>query len=269
MRRRSHVAIFGPTGMKGKFLPRIKSYEPPGYTSGSNLRRRCKSCNQLKYNEEFHSGKNGLVDYSACRACYKVQGRTPWVPNNPNWGKCASCGEPARLDYLADHDSLCYECHGKRWAARTCDCGRQFYSPLHDQCWPCRMTDIQFGDLTLSPCAYCRQFFPPEGFAKGVARRGAKCLGCSSRSAVIASLPRDLYTSREIANRDNWTCGLCGEGIDQSLTDVFDPGYLNIDHITPVTHPRFPGDIRSNVQASHRLCNIKKGGYKMEAKTRS
>lgn len=89
-----------------------------------------------------------------------------------------------------------------------------------------------------------------------------KCIHCGSRGAKISTLPRDRYKNREIADRDGWTCALCGRGIDKTLTDPYDPGYLNIDHIIPVTAPDFPGDILSNVQATHRLCNIKKGGFK-------
>lgn len=87
------------------------------------------------------------------------------------------------------------------------------------------------------------------------------CLG-GARYAKIASLPQDKYERHEIADRDGWMCALCGKGIDKKLVDPYHPGYLNIDHIIPVTAPDFPGDILSNVQASHRLCNIRKGGYK-------
>jgi hypothetical protein len=62
--------------------------------------------------------------------------------------------------------------------------------------------------------------------------------------------------------RDKWRCGICHSFIDHRLTNPYDPGYLNIDHIIPVSAPNFPGDILSNVQAAHRLCNIRKGGFK-------
>lgn len=196
-----------------------------------------------------------------CQTCYQ-SGRL----NNPNWGACPLCGERMRLDKTAKYNS-CYTCWSKAFdlkingVVKECRCGKR-YSSQYDECWSCVTANIQFGSLTLNRCNYCHQFFPPEGFSKRAGKRGLRCLGCSSRDAVIASLPRDRYDSYEIAERDGWTCGICGGAIDQSLTDVIDPGYLNMDHVIPVTAPNFPGDIRSNVQASHRLCNIQKGGFK-------
>lgn len=114
----------------------------------------------------------------------------------------------------------------------------------------------QFGKLRIKRCTGCKQFYPLGQL------RSNRCPECSGRNQILASLPRDRYTNHEIAERDNWICGICSDDIDPSITDLYDPGYLQVDHVIPVTAPNFPGDIRSNVQASHRLCNIKKGGYK-------
>lgn len=113
-----------------------------------------------------------------------------------------------------------------------------------------------FGKCRIKSCTGCREFYPLDQLKFG------RCLDCSDRNRILGSLPRDNYDSYEIAERDNWICGICNEGIDPFLTNFTDPGYLNVDHIIPVTAPHFPGDIRSNLQASHRICNIKKGGYK-------
>lgn len=88
------------------------------------------------------------------------------------------------------------------------------------------------------------------------------CLACGSRSQRLSLHPREPYTRIQIARRDQWTCGICHGSIDHRLMNPYDPGYLNIDHIIPVSSPKFPGDILSNVQATHRLCNIKKGGVR-------
>lgn len=175
-----------------------------------------------------------------------------------------------RLDKCSKYNS-CYKCRDEALTqkyvygvVKECRCGR-YYSSQYDECWTCGVaSNIEFGALTLNQCDFCRQFFSADGFKKKSGRRTSRCIGCSSRSAVIASLPRDNYDRHEIADRDGWVCGLCGEGIDKLITDTIDPGYLNVDHIIPVSAPNFPGDIRSNVQASHRLCNIKKGGYKFK-----
>lgn len=64
-----------------------------------------------------------------------------------------------------------------------------------------------------------------------------------------------------VAERDNWTCGICGNGIDPEapfhLEDGhYNPEYLNVDHIVPVA----AGGAHSyeNVQATHARCNNRK-----------
>lgn len=50
------------------------------------------------------------------------------------------------------------------------------------------------------------------------------------------------------AERDNWTCGICGEPVDQAD--------MSLDHITPLEHG---GDHSyDNVQLSHLTCNVRK-----------
>ena len=66
-----------------------------------------------------------------------------------------------------------------------------------------------------------------------------------------------------VAERDGWICQICHKPIDSSLTHrnsitgTYDPGYLNVDHIVPLAL----GGSHSyaNVQASHAICNLRKG----------
>ena len=63
------------------------------------------------------------------------------------------------------------------------------------------------------------------------------------------------YTTREIGERDHWTCGICTEPIDQHLRHP-DPASPSVDHITPI---REGGpDETWNVQIAHLRCNIRK-----------
>jgi len=63
--------------------------------------------------------------------------------------------------------------------------------------------------------------------------------------------PNDRKTIRRtaIAERDGWTCGLCGEQVE--LRD------LHIDHILPVSLGGRSN--KENLQAAHSWCNISKG----------
>lgn len=65
----------------------------------------------------------------------------------------------------------------------------------------------------------------------------------------------ETFTRIEIADRDLWRCGICGNRIGRTLVWPH-PRSLSIDHIVPVVHG---GEhLRSNVQASHLVCNLRK-----------
>jgi hypothetical protein len=197
------------------------------------------TCGQHKTVNAFPLDKRGKRKGDICAECRATAG----VLKNPNWGACPFCTSPMKLEDIARYGS-CRKCKDDRKV--------QY---LGDDC-----ADLAFGALLLKQCEYCHRFFPVEIFRGDTVY--ARCVECRSRSNKIASLPREFYDRYEIAERDNWTCGICGDEIDPSVTEITDPGYLNIDHIIPVTHPKFPGDIRSNIQASHRVCNIRKGGFR-------
>ncbi len=172
---------------------------------------------------------------------------------NTHWNStvCEGCGK-------ADRDWSLPKCRPCREAlANRKDRNKLLCSICMRSCANHTGSTLLFGDRAVRRCDGCRDFFHLETLKSG------RCRNCASRVQRIASLPRDCYDKHEIADRDSWTCGICDGPIDSSITDIYDPGYLNIDHIIPVTAPNFPGDIRSNVQASHRGCNISKGGYKL------
>lgn len=66
----------------------------------------------------------------------------------------------------------------------------------------------------------------------------------------------DSYSDREIFERDNWLCHICGLHIDPSLDRMLPMG-ATIDHVVPIAK----GGVNSvdNVKAAHRSCNIRKG----------
>jgi len=60
----------------------------------------------------------------------------------------------------------------------------------------------------------------------------------------------------EIFDRDNWVCGICREPIDRNLKWPNQKS-VSLDHIVAISNG---GDhVRSNVQAAHLSCNIRKG----------
>jgi len=76
------------------------------------------------------------------------------------------------------------------------------------------------------------------------------------RRALKYTSQVENFTNLEIFERDNWTCGLCGEAIDKTLNHPH-PLSKSLDHIIPIS--KGGNHSRENVQAAHLICNIRKG----------
>lgn len=64
------------------------------------------------------------------------------------------------------------------------------------------------------------------------------------------------YQRLAIFERDQWVCALCGQPIDAVLTYP-DPMCPSIDHVVPLAAGG--ADAPGNIQASHLICNLRKG----------
>lgn len=129
-----------------------------------------------------------------------------------------------------------------------------------------------------TPCAYCGTLFPrkrinqPARYCSLSCRRkdqppderrrrrkkepGRKHTDRARRYGV----PR-LYSikPRAVYDRDGWTCRLCHGPISRRLFGRNDDYAPAVDHIIPLSVAGSPGHVWENVQASHRLCNSRKG----------
>lgn len=65
------------------------------------------------------------------------------------------------------------------------------------------------------------------------------------------------YTREEIFDRDNWTCQLCGDPVDQTASFP-EPLMASIDHIVALADDG--PDIAENVHTAHLICNWSRGG---------
>ncbi|WP_458089491.1 HNH endonuclease [Streptomyces malaysiensis] len=66
-----------------------------------------------------------------------------------------------------------------------------------------------------------------------------------------------------VFERDNWTCHLCGGGIDRTLRNKH-PRMVSLDHVIPVSDLDYPGHVWENLAAAHLRCNTVKGGHATE-----
>lgn len=67
--------------------------------------------------------------------------------------------------------------------------------------------------------------------------------------------PSEKFTDREIFERDQWTCGLCGTPVAAHLRYP-DSMSASLDHVLPIA--KGGGHTRSNVQCAHLRCNLSK-----------
>ena len=82
----------------------------------------------------------------------------------------------------------------------------------------------------------------PEKRADISARSFAK------RRAVKLSVQHEDWTRIEIAERDSWSCYLCGDAIQRDV--------LHIDHLIPIS--KGGEDAPRNLAAAHQWCNLRK-----------
>lgn len=77
---------------------------------------------------------------------------------------------------------------------------------------------------------------------------------CVARRRAVTALGEKI-SARKIFQRDNWTCKLCGDPINQSLKWP-DPWSPSLDHIVPLK--KGGQHVIWNVQTAHLRCNVRK-----------
>lgn len=73
--------------------------------------------------------------------------------------------------------------------------------------------------------------------------------------ARSAGLEVEAFTRREIFERDNWVCQICGDLTDRGARGA-SPSAPTLDHVVPIS--RGGGHTRENVQCAHFHCNVVK-----------
>src|SRR6266436_6526689 len=114
--------------------------------------------------------------------------------------------------------------------------------------------------------------YPPELVAFGVVNPHGviRCKACirqrrlknhgggPRRRCTQFGVPYEIISPGAIFHRDEYKCKLCGGDLDMSA-GFRDSKAAEIDHIIPLSVPGSPGHVLSNVQSTHRVCNINKG----------
>lgn len=76
-------------------------------------------------------------------------------------------------------------------------------------------------------------------------------------------LPTEKFMNREIFDRDEWVCQLCGDLVDPDLRWP-NPWSVSLDHVIPISNPNCPGHVWDNVWTTHLRCNLSKNARLLE-----
>lgn len=83
----------------------------------------------------------------------------------------------------------------------------------------------------------------------------------SARRARKLGVALESFAHKEIFERDNWVCGICGKSVDKYL-EYPDPLSPSLDHIIPLS--KGGSHTKNNVQLAHLCCNLQKGARNVQ-----
>ena len=81
------------------------------------------------------------------------------------------------------------------------------------------------------------------------------------RRAAKRGNEAEIFSPKDVYERDNWTCYLCGEKINKSQKAPH-PKSPSLDHVVPIC--KGGGHVLNNVKAAHLRCNQSKGSKTLE-----
>lgn len=150
----------------------------------------------------------------------------------------------------------------RRWCSESCRL-RKFRDANPDYVKRNRQSSSEWQRANYVPvrydlvCTVCRDTFvsanPHAKYCSNPCRYRAAYVGRRGRRA---GAERERYALREIADRDGWVCGICGDAVD-GLLSYPDPLAASIDHVVPLALGG--ADTPANVQVAHLSCNRRKG----------
>lgn len=120
-------------------------------------------------------------------------------------------------------------------------------------------------DLSQRKCKECKRVFVPE---YGNKRREFCCDYCMHKHAKVVRIRRvrhdgaDRIDPREVFQRDNWMCHMCGKETPWYLRGTTEPNAPELDHLIPLA--RGGGHTMDNVACCCRECNQDRGAMLIE-----
>jgi len=225
---------FRPKDRRGRFCSGTcqgrarERRRPPRPGRGERVTRSCEWCG-----DPFTSLKSNRARFCSLRCAGEAQSlRSCAVP----WAECLWCGHWFVKRY------------GRRFCSQRCTDANHPYRR--------KATVIVFGD-----CRRCGRTFVRRASQLGEfcsTRCHRKADKNHRRHLQRASSGGEMFTVRDIADRDGWRCHLCGRKVPD-LPCSGHPLEPTIDHLVPVNRKDGGTHTRANVALAHRKCNTDRG----------
>lgn len=235
------------------------------------------------YCEEEFETTTKSKKYCSDKCCLKFHSRKAWNKNKKSNIKiCKYCEKEFIDETKFNRKKYCSDdCH-KNWMnenpiyTKTCPiCNIQFRTNLKVQINCSTECQWESQKRNKGICNNCgKEYNPPKHHSGKFCSR--KCFieytgikevkeykyksnltdASSIRRAKKYGVKYENLDPLEIFERDNWICGICGEKIDKQL-NYPDKMSATLDHIIPLS--KGGTHTKDNVQASHGICNYRKG----------
>lgn len=223
----------------------------------------CKQCGEEKPLQDFGSVSRNKDGHSGtCKTC-RCQNLAEWrqkILSSESSKKCARCGIEKPMGEFSNHPSYCREC--RRALDREYDQKpvRREYKRQNCREWRRRNRE--------HVAEYKRQrLLNPE--TRKAERKAANIRGrryyannkekcfdhAARRRARIKGAYEEKVDRLAIAERDNWTCHICGKKVSRKD--------MSLDHLIPIA--KGGKHCASNVKLAHLQCNRQRGTGKIPA----
>lgn len=234
----------------------------------------CATCDTTKPTSDFHKDKSRSRGYDRhCKECsnarraaryrrrvglkkdYEPRSRKPRVA-----GTKRICPECTReFTWGKNRSTYCSRsCSGKSTGrARAEENRKRGLASRRKRDRPARQMEIR-------KCEWCEELFFNNHMQQltcstecSQKRRHSRDINkAHKRREYIKSVTIEPVKVMQVYERDNWTCGICGDPIDPSLKWP-NPKSVSLDHIIPIS--RGGEHSMKNTRASHLGCNIGRG----------
>jgi len=167
---------------------------------------------------------------------------------------CAVCSK--RFVALKKTATICYkdECQKEYTRQRSKEYEISKHQSKRLVCKECGKVFLpEYGDQRR---VYCSDECAKRAYRKTDAYRVSRSECNKRRRARMRNVAVEIFGTREIFDRDNWICQICGGKVNKHLKWPH-PKSASLDHVIPIS--KGGTHTRDNVQLAHLICNTVKG----------